>query len=249
MQANDPQSKKRLTAHIIVSLTLTLAIFALLHHVEAFEWLYHTTRHYEHYELDEAFLLLMALLPGTLAFAVLRLSESHRLHAQISQLAFFDTLTQLPNRAQSLAKLEQTHTQAQRHKHCFAVLFVDFDHFKEINDTYGHATGDSFLCQIGERLSSAIRGRDFLGRLGGDEFILIIHDADNTEHLKHIIARLYQTLEQPIQVHGHSLSASMSIGVACYPQHANNAADLLRTADRAMYRAKAAGKNQATYAS
>lgn len=238
-------SHRRLTADIIIGLCGSALLFWLGQRIEFFEWLYELTRDYEHYDLDELLLVLLSLIPASFWFALRRWQEAAHLNQQISQLAYYDSLTQLPNRARSLAQLEQHLQRAQQQQQGLGVLYIDFDNFKQINDQFGHATGDAFLCRITERLQGATRSVDFLGRIGGDEFLLLIDDCHDERLLEAILARLYQALAAPIHIQQQHLQASMSIGIALYPHNGRSSDELIRAADAAMYNAKAAGRNQA----
>jgi diguanylate cyclase (GGDEF)-like protein len=163
-----------------------------------------------------------------------------------SHRAYHDALTELPNRA-SLAQNLQTALGAADHEHRpLAVLLLDVDDFKAINDTLGHEFGDLVLKQIGHRLTDALGDHDVLARLGGDEFAVVVEaapqDAERTAH------RLLSALDHPMQVESLSLRIAASIGIACFPQHGRNVRELLRHADVAMYCAKASDVSVETYA-
>lgn len=158
---------------------------------------------------------------------------------RIRTLAGVDALTQLPNRSEALRRLRQLVARGQRAERGFAVLNIDLDGFKPINDTLGHAAGDDVLEAIGLRLKHAVRGSDTIARMGGDEFLLLVDDdAISDEHLLAYARRLRLALADPIHVHGQALRVGASIGIAAYPRHGGDAASLMRAADAAMYRAK-----------
>lgn len=239
--------RKRLLRDIFIALIGGLVFFALLHSVEVFEELYAVTREYEDYELDELLLLITALIPVSIWFGLRRLQDIRQLNHKIVNLAYYDPLTKLPNRAQSLEQLDLAVERAQLQQGQFAVLFVDFDNFKLINDSYGHATGDEFLCHITQRLNSTVREGDFLGRIGGDEFLLLVRELADGQTLDGILLRLFTVLHQPVKLQNTQLQVTMSIGVARYPHDGRCGSELLKAADTAMYAAKAQGKNKAHY--
>jgi diguanylate cyclase (GGDEF)-like protein len=242
-----PAARKRLLRDIVVAVVAVALLFALLHTVEVFEELYALTRKYEAYELDELLLLVTALVPASIWFIVRRFKDINRLNRKIVRLAYYDPLTNLPNRAKSLEQLDLAVRRAVQENDQFAVLFIDFDNFKLINDSYGHATGDEFLCYITQRLNSTVREGDFLGRIGGDEFLLLIRELPDGETLDGILLRLFTVLRQPLALNNTQLQVTMSIGVARYPHDGLTGSELLRAADTAMYAAKARGKNKAHF--
>ncbi|MFT6193171.1 MAG: diguanylate cyclase (GGDEF)-like protein/PAS domain S-box-containing protein [Cognaticolwellia sp.] len=162
---------------------------------------------------------------------------------QLEQMAHFDALTKLPNRTLLADRLNQAMLQCQRHYNSLAVIFMDLDGFKEVNDSYGHAVGDELLIIVSGRMSDALREVDTLARFGGDEFVAILSDLVNAEDYKMVLARLLRAASEPITVGDLVLKLSVSIGVTLYPQNDADADILIRHADQAMYMAKKAGKN------
>ncbi len=160
--------------------------------------------------------------------------------AHIEQIAFYDLLTGLPNRALFMDRLKQTLASAERHGQRLAILFMDLNRFKEINDTQGHDVGDQALIEVARRFQAASRGEETLARLGGDEFIVIAEEADQAAAIL-IAERLQQALGEPIATKEHTFTLGVSIGIAFYPEDGANIEDLLKKADIAMYRAKASG--------
>ncbi|MGL6132829.1 MAG: diguanylate cyclase domain-containing protein [Prochlorococcaceae cyanobacterium] len=150
-----------------------------------------------------------------------------------------DLLTGLGNRALLMEQLERDLALARRHHWGVALLFLDLDGFKRINDRYGHAQGDQVLQLMARRLQGVLRETDLLCRLGGDEFVVLVPDAGSDEELRQIAMKLIQASEQPLSALAHDLTLSASIGIARYPNHARSADQLLAAADRAMYVAKA----------
>lgn len=168
------------------------------------------------------------------------ISEQKFQAARIEQLAFYDSLTGLPNRALFLDRLEHSLDAARRHGLKGALLFLDLDRFKEINDSQGHAVGDLALVEVARRFQRLLRKEETLARLGGDEFVLIAEGA-NQDSAATIAERMLGALRAPMQVSDQATHLSGSIGVALYPDDGDSVGDLIKHADIAMYRAKAMG--------
>ena len=175
-------------------------------------------------------------------------SEQKIQAARIEQLAFYDALTGLPNRALFLDRLEHTLLASKRHGGQGALLFLDLDRFKEINDSQGHAVGDLALMEVARRFQGAARKEETLARLGGDEFVLIAENAD-VETAVLIATRLQRSLVEPLNLLGHPYSVGASIGIAFYPADGETSEDLIKRTDIAMYRAKASGGGYRMYQS
>lgn len=165
-----------------------------------------------------------------------------RAEERLAHLAHHDALTGLANRLLFTAALEQALERARRHRSKLALLFIDVDHFKFINDTLGHAVGDAFLRVLAERLSATVRGEDTVARLGGDEFTVIVEDLHHPEDVAALAWKLIEVLSEKVTVDQHELSASISVGIGVYPDDANSAEHLLKAADAAMYHAKEHGR-------
>jgi diguanylate cyclase (GGDEF)-like protein len=159
------------------------------------------------------------------------------------KLAHYDALTNLPNRVLFFDRLNQAIKRKKRHHGKLAVLFMDLDNFKEINDSLGHQAGDAVLKELGRRLKEQIRQSDTLARFGGDEFILLMEDFENTTAIAITAQKLTRILSEPLTVKGRELYLSVSIGVALYPDDGIEAQELLKCADSAMYSAKKEGFN------
>jgi diguanylate cyclase (GGDEF)-like protein len=170
---------------------------------------------------------------------------SHRRAAdeRIRHMAHYDELTGLANRSLFALQLAHALARAERYGRRLAVLFVDLDRFKNINDTLGHDTGDEVLRVIGRRLLDSVRAADLVARLGGDEFVILIEELDAPERMAELARKLLRTIEQPIAVADHEFLLSASIGIATYPADGLDTQTLLKRADIAMYRAKEQGKN------
>lgn len=171
------------------------------------------------------------------------ITEQHQAAELIRHQAYYDNLTSLPNRFLSLERLSQSLTQSQKHNEKTAVLFLDLDDFKKINDSLGHEIGDKLLIKCAKRLQNAIKNEATVGRLGGDEFIVLINGLVNRNDVVSIIQTLLEALRRPFNLDDKELIMTVSIGVAIYPDDGDSASDLLRNADIAMYQAKALGRN------
>ena len=153
------------------------------------------------------------------------------------------SLTGLPNRLLFMDRLDQYIHKAHRNQDKIAVLFIDMDRFKEINDSLGHAFGDKAIQEVAERIKSQIRETDTLARFGGDEFLMIFNDIDDSIDIVNIIQKVMQSMTDPIIVEDHTIYVTLSIGISIYPDDANKSDDLLKNADAAMYKAKSDGRN------
>lgn len=171
------------------------------------------------------------------------ISEQKTAAAHIYRLAHYDLLTDLPNRVLLLDRCERALARARRLNNRFAVLFLDLDRFKHINDSLGHPVGDDLLRGVAQRLRETLREQDTVARLGGDEFIVLIEDMDNEPYDVAAVARkLVETLSQPFAVRTHTLTIGTTIGVSLYPDHGNDVTTLIKHADLALYQAKEQGR-------
>ncbi|NOQ15105.1 MAG: EAL domain-containing protein [Methyloprofundus sp.] len=166
----------------------------------------------------------------------------------ISQLAYYDSLTSLPNRSLFYDRLEQAIIKAERAKNKIAILFIDLDRFKEVNDTFGHEAGDALLKAVAIRASFCLRSSDTLARLGGDEFVVILCELEGDKHyvtsvVQNIVSKILEKLCTPYDFQDKVLHSGASIGVVIYPDNAENIHQLIQQADTAMYEAKNAGRN------
>lgn len=169
--------------------------------------------------------------------------EREHARQRIRQLAFYDGLTGMANRSLLHAKADQAIALANRNKESLAVLFIDLDRFKKINDSLGHPAGDELLRQIAARLQRDLRASDIAGRLSGDEFLLILPGCD-THATTHVVERIQAVLAEPISLAGTTLSITASVGIALFPSDGRDVETLLHRADMAMYQAKIAGRGQ-----
>jgi diguanylate cyclase (GGDEF)-like protein len=170
------------------------------------------------------------------------ISDRQRAEAQLLHIAFHDALTGLPNRTLFMERLGQTLERAKGREDLFAVLFLDLDRFKVVNDSLGHTIGDQLLIAFARRLQTYLRSGDILARLGGDEFAILIEEMKSINDAIHLAERLQQELTVPFHIHGHEVFTTLSIGIALSTAGYDQPEDLLRDADIAMYRAKALGK-------
>lgn len=172
------------------------------------------------------------------------ISERKRFEAELQHQVTHDRLTNLPNRFFLLDRFASALEYARRHSSYAAVLFLDMDHFKRINDNLGHAAGDSLLQQVAQRLQGCMRANDTVARHGGDEFSIVIGDLDDPENILAVLRKLHAAIERPVIIDSQEVYVTFSIGIALYPHDGGEIEDLLRHADIAMYQAKSAGPNQ-----
>jgi diguanylate cyclase (GGDEF)-like protein len=167
---------------------------------------------------------------------------------RVLYLAFYDTLTALPNRFLFSEHMEQALRQRQRVGNMLALLFIDLDDFKQVNDCHGHDVGDELLREVARRLVSCVRASDTVSRQGGDEFIVLLNNLSHGTAAEQVAQKMLDALAAPVIIGALSLRISASIGIALCPEHGEDASTLRRMADIAMYRAKQAGKHcLATY--
>lgn len=180
--------------------------------------------------------------------AISHIIAKHRAaEAKIEYQAFYDSLTALPNRLLSLDRLSQEISKAQRTDERVALLYIDLDDFKRVNDTLGHPVGDQLLQQTAQRLANAVRASDTVGRLGGDEFIVILSGVAQAAVLTMIVEKLIHVATAPYHVEGRELVVTTSAGIALYPDDGTTANELLQKADSAMYHSKSMGRNTHSY--
>ncbi|HHM05307.1 MAG TPA: EAL domain-containing protein [Gammaproteobacteria bacterium] len=175
------------------------------------------------------------------------ISERIRAEQRLHHLAHHDSLTQVPNRALFMDRLNQSLHHAQRHGRRLAVMFLDLDRFKLINDTLGHDVGDQVLVTMAGRLRACLRAEDTVARLGGDEFVLLLEEISSVNKLTAVSQKILEALSEPVQVQRHELFVTASIGIALYPSDGTTAEALLKHADIAMYQAKDQGRNTCRY--
>lgn len=176
---------------------------------------------------------------------VIAAGRSERLTAEavIQRLATRDSLTHLPNRHLFDTHMERTIGSVRRYRKKAAVIFIDLDHFKKVNDTLGHDIGDELLIQAAQRIQASLRADSILSRFGGDEFIALIDNLDDAESLQPVLKRIVESMNTPFEIKGHTCHVSCSGGISVFPDDAQDATELLKKADIAMYEVKSAGRN------
>ncbi len=171
------------------------------------------------------------------------ITASKQAESEIRRIAYHDPLTGLPNRVLFNEHIDREIAHARRRGHMLALLFMDLDHFKVVNDSFGHPTGDKLLQQVAKRIRGKIREDDIFARLGGDEFALLASRVGHTEDALKIAQKMFDSFKMPFTVDNHEFSTTPSIGISFYPHDAEDAETLLKNADTAMYRAKEHGRN------
>lgn len=157
------------------------------------------------------------------------------------QMAYHDNLTGLPNRLLFDDRLHNAIALSRRDKSGVAVIFIDLNRFKPVNDTYGHRVGDAMLRQVGSRIAKCVRESDTVARLGGDEFAILLPATSNASDAEKVVRKIASEMEKPFEVSGNQLYVGVSAGIAFYPEHGVDGSMLLNAADEAMYRAKGGG--------
>ncbi len=175
------------------------------------------------------------------------ITELKKAQQNLEHIAHHDVLTGLPNRLSLNKKLEYALNMARRGGELLAVIFLDLDRFKDINDTIGHDIGDLLLKDVAHRLHNNVRDSDICARLGGDEFVVILSRIDDEERIQEKCDRLLQVISRPYSLQGHLLSVFASAGISIYPQHGNSVDELIRNADAALHKAKELGRNRSCY--
>ncbi|MTW00848.1 EAL domain-containing protein [Duganella ginsengisoli] len=171
------------------------------------------------------------------------ISDRKKSEEQTRHMAEHDFLTDLPNRVLFLDRLSLALMAARRHQSMLAILYIDLDHFKQVNDTLGHHAGDALLKEVALRLVRCVRSADTVSRYGGDEFLVLLADVGGSDQAAHVAGSILQALAQPCTVDGHVLPIAASIGISMYPTDGGNIDDLIARADAAMYHAKNSGRN------
>jgi diguanylate cyclase (GGDEF)-like protein len=190
------------------------------------------------------FLLSAAALLIGLAVAGVVVYYTKRAGREREHLATHDSLTGLPNRMLLMGRLEQAIARALRHKFMVGVMFIDLDRFKLVNDTLGHAAGDTLIRQIADRLRTTVRSEDIVARLGGDEFVVVVTDAEKISQVLHVVDKVMEAVTRTYQIADRDLYVTCSIGISLCPNDGSNPHDLLQHADTAMYHAKESGRNR-----
>ncbi|WP_010175695.1 GGDEF domain-containing protein [Bacillus coahuilensis] len=163
---------------------------------------------------------------------------------ELKQLAFYDELTGLPNRRLFVDRAEHNLARCERNHLKFALLFLDGDGFKSINDQYGHDVGDEFLKECAARLKNVVRKEDTISRFGGDEFVILLTSVDNEDEIEEAATRYVSTMDKPLIIKGNEIQATFSVGISVFPKNGSTIEELMKQADEALYMAKERGKNQ-----
>ena len=166
----------------------------------------------------------------------------HHSH-ELESLALHDALTGLPNRRLLMDRLALSIAHSRRNKLTMAVMFLDLDGFKQVNDTLGHDAGDALLIMVAARLVAAVRMEDTVARLGGDEFVIALREPVNHDNVTVLALKVLQAVSQPYNIQGSEVNITVSVGVSIYPLHGDQVETLMKGADKALYEAKHAGKN------
>lgn len=174
-------------------------------------------------------------------------SEYVKSQAHIQRLAYYDSLTNLPNRALFSDRLERASVEAKRYNYFFGLIFIDIDRFKEINDSLGHIAGDELLQESARRFITCVRANDTVARLGGDEFAMLLTQVRDPEAVTRVVDNIHQSFLSPFIISGKELFITLSIGVAIYPNDSSNVAELYKFADSALYSAKSQGRNNVQF--
>lgn len=178
------------------------------------------------------------------------ITDRKEMEEQVQHLAYHDPLTGLPNRMLFTDRLQQALATAKRDHAQLALLFIDLDKFKPINDTHGHHVGDLLLKEVAQRIRYCLRVSDTVARIGGDEFVVLLPMIKAEQDALEVAEKIRCSLNQPFELAGHSLSISSSTGIAIYPEHGDEEKKLMKNADAAMYYAKSVGRdNVQTYRS
>ncbi len=170
------------------------------------------------------------------------LTRLKRTNEKITELAHHDSLTGLPNRILLYDRLNQAIARGRREKEAVAVLYLDLDGFKLVNDTFGHDVGDALLCEAAKRIRGCVRASDTVARMGGDEFTVILCNVKSVNRDR-VAKKIIEAISSPFMLNGKECSVSVSIGIALYPENAETAEQMVKIADAAMYLAKHGGRN------
>lgn len=172
------------------------------------------------------------------------ITDRKLMEEQLKRYAHYDSLTELPNRVLFSDRTKYAILQTERHKTKLALMYIDLDKFKSVNDTFGHKVGDFLLKAVAKRMQECLRKSDTAGRIGGDEFIVLLPKIDDLQDALNVAEKIRSALNQPFELHGYpTLHITSSIGVAIYPEHGCDEIQLSRNADKAMYVAKEHGRN------
>jgi diguanylate cyclase (GGDEF)-like protein len=188
--------------------------------------------------------LVLSLLDARMASKTARMAESlQEANAELQRIVLHDALTKLPNRVLLADRIEQAVQACKRGSRLCAVLFVDLDRFKTVNDSLGHFVGDELLRAVAERLRSTVRQEDTVSRLGGDEFVILLRGVAHADDAVRVARKIIEVVSQPIRSHGHEMHVTCSVGISLFPHHGESAEALITSADVAMYHVKKSRRN------
>lgn len=234
---------------LFLLLLAAFCVFAVAVYLDLHERFEAWADRYEEWHIDEVLLLALLLVSALFIFTWRRWKESNAevaqrriLQKELEHRATHDSLTDLPNRILLMDRIKHALARTSREKECAAVLLLDLDEFKEVNDAFGHESGDKVLKEVANRLREHRRPTDTVSRLGGDEFVVVVEGIKDTSEVARVAERLLNVLGEPVELDDREAPISASVGVAlgAYPE--DDPEDLLRKADAMMYQAKRAGK-------
>lgn len=241
---------KKLVVDTVTVVTIGVATFLLAGHYDVLEALLEFSAEHEDWEVDELFPTATVLMIVLLVIVIkrereLRIEVERRILAEkvISELAYKDSLTGLPNRRFFMPELADTINQARVNGASQAVLFIDVDNFKEVNDTYGHTVGDRSLIHLSEILMKYVGEDNLVARIAGDEFVMLLKNIGNPQDAAVVAENIIQDISTPFFAGHNKIDVSLSIGIAITPDDTSSADELMRFADEAMYQVKRQGKN------
>jgi diguanylate cyclase (GGDEF)-like protein/PAS domain S-box-containing protein len=182
--------------------------------------------------------------PQIILLAIEDITARKKMEQEIKRLAYHDPLTSLPNRMLLSDRLKMAKSQSDRNRKKVALMMLDIDKFKEINDTLGHHIGDLLLQSVAQRLTRILRKEDTVARFGGDEFVLVLPEQKDAQTALKVARKIIDVFRNAVVLEGHALIITSSIGISLYPDHGENIDTIMKNADSAMYRAKQAGRNQ-----
>uniref|UniRef100_UPI00404840F2 putative bifunctional diguanylate cyclase/phosphodiesterase n=1 Tax=Shewanella sp. TaxID=50422 RepID=UPI00404840F2 len=239
------RAKVDLLLGTLIIIIMTVLSFAF--DIEFVESLYQLTRDHENWELDELIFSFLWVAVIATIYGIRRVIDIRTINKEVAYHAFYDSITGLPNRSLAQYQLEKSLLSVKRSKLTVCVIFLDLDNFKDVNDTYGHDSGDLLIKKLGKRLASVIRNNETVARLGGDEFLIIAEFPKDSTNIQTLISRIENCREKPFNINGIHISVAFSIGVALSPQNGNSVQALMVAADSAMYEAKKNQLNSACY--
>ena len=245
-------AKRKTRADLVLLGLFAVCAYAFVVLFDAYEWFDRWAVRHEKWQVDEILILLALMSAAVAIFAwrrwkeanteIVRREELQELQKELEHQATHDALTDLPNRALLMDRLEHTIERRIRGRVMIAVLFIDLDGFKDVNDAFGHGGGDELLAQAAGRLKRCVRTADTVSRIGGDEFVVVLEGVEGSEQVVEVAERIMETLSAPFALRRGEASVRASIGVAVLDGNAEREAEeLVREADQAMYQAKGEG--------